>query len=159
MFEDLSWVSSESYNRLAVFSLYILPFCLFLLWVSGKQWLIFLLLVLLPFPTMLRDHCQRPFTLVSSLFWDVICLGQEPWIYLEQLRFTFTINSPILGFNSLMSVCTTCFSLTITLLDGREGREKLPSFVFCLPPNPICMLIPCSLFYCPSKHSFLKHLP
>ena len=138
MFENLSWVSSKSYNRLAVFSLYILPFFLFRLWVSGKQRFIFFLLVPLPFPAMLRDHCQWPFTLVSSLFWDVICLGREPWIYLEQLRFTFTINSPILGFNSLMSVCTTCFSLTITLLDGREGRKREVAqfcFLFATQPN------------------------
>lgn len=108
-----------------------------LFWISGKQWLIVFILVPLPFPTTLRDHCQWPFILVSSLLWDVICLGQESWIYLEPLRFTFTINSPTLGFNSLMSMFVLPVSVwqSPSLMEEGEEREKLTSFVFSLPPS------------------------
>lgn len=37
-----------------------------------------------------------------------------------------------------MSVCTTCFSLTLTLLDGREGRKREVAqfyFLFATQPN------------------------
>ena len=151
MFENLSWISPVSCIRSAIFSLYILPFLLF--WASGKQWFVFSLLGPLPFPANRTDHCQWPFTFVNSLFWDVICLGQEPWIYSEQLRFVSVINSSALGFNSLMAVCTTCFSLTITLLDGRGGgKREVVQFCFLFATNSIYVLRPCLFSYCPSKH-------
>lgn len=88
----------------------------------------------LPFPITLKRHCQWPICYPCK-FSVLGChlSGPRALNLFRTTEIHFYNQFAHLGLQfPYANVCTTCFSLMITFLDGGEGRERWNSFLFTI---------------------------